>query len=454
MNIIIVGCGKIGTTLLANLVAEGHDVTVIDNNPAVITEITNIYDVMAVCGNGADSEALEEAGVADTELVISATGSDELNMLSCFLAKRMGAQHTVARIRNPEYNERSINFMRKQLDISLAMNPELLAAHALYNILKLPSAAKIETFSMRNFEMIELRLKPDSLLDGMRIIDMRAKFKANFLICAVQRDEEAYIPDGNFVLKSGDKIGLTASPAEITKLLKELSILQKQARNIMILGGSRTAFYLAKKLGNAGISVTVIEKERAICEALSEALPKAVIINGDGAQQELLLEEGLHSIDAFVALTGIDEENILVSSFAQSHNVPKVIAKVNRDELIPLAEHWGLDCIVSPKKLIADILVQYARALENSAGSSMETLYKLMDDKVEALEFRVKDDFERLGIPFKQLETKPNTLVAGIMRDRKTIIPSGDDMLLAGDRVIVLAANQRINTLSDILKKG
>lgn len=452
MKIIVIGCGKIGSTIIASLCAEGHDVVALDNNPEAITSITNVYDVMGVCGNGADCDALDEAFSGGADLVVATTGSDELNMLACFIAKKMGAEHTIARIRNPEYNDRSLSFMRQHLDLSMAINPELLAAHELYNILKLPSAAKIETFSVRNFEMIELRLKNDSVLDGMNLIEMRNKYNAKFLICAVQRGDTAYIPSGNFILRSGDKIGLTAAPTEIAKLLKELGILQKQARNIMILGGSRTARYLAKRLTSAGNSVTIIERDRKLCEELCEALPKAVVINADGAQQEVLLEEGLNSMDAFVALTGMDEENILVSSFAQSQEVPKVIAKINRDELIPLAEHWGLDCVVSPKKLIADILVQYARALENSQGSSVETLYKLMDDKVEALEFRVKSDFPMLKVPFKDLKTKPNTLVAGIVRDRKLIIPSGDDMLLAGDRVIVTAANQRINALTDILK--
>lgn len=452
MNILVIGCGKIGSTIIASLVSEGHDVIVLDNNPQVIENITNVYDVIGVCGNGADSDVLSEAGANKSDLVIAATDSDELNMLSCFLAKRMGAKYTVARIRNPEYNDKSLGFMRQQLDISLAINPERVAAHELYNILKFPSAAKIETFSGRNFEMIELRLKDDSVLDGMRLIDMRNKFKAKFLICAVQRGDEAYIPDGNFILKSRDKICLTAVPSEMTKLLRDMGILQKKARNIMILGGSRTGYYLAKKLSNAGISVKLIERDAKLCEELCEALPKATVINGDGAEQELLLEEGLHSLDAFVALTGIDEENILLSSFASSHNIPKVIAKVNRDELIPLAEHWGLDTFVSPKKLISDIIVRYARALEDSADSSVEALYKLMDDKVEALEFIVKPDFKKLNVSFKELKTKSNTLVAGIIRDRKIIIPTGEDMLLAGDKVIVLAANQRIGKLSDILQ--
>ncbi len=452
MNVIVIGCGKIGTAIISNFVSEGHDVVAVDNNPEVISELTNTYDVMGACGNGADSEILEEANVRKAELVIAVTGSDELNMLSCFLARRMGAKHTIARMRNPEYNDRSRAFMRQQLDISMSLNPELSTAHEIFNILKFPSAAKVESFSGRNFEMIEIRLKNDSKLDGMRIADMRLKYNAKFLICAVQRDDAVYIPDGNFVLKSGDKIGITAAPAEISKFLKELGILQKRARSVMILGGGRIAYYLSKMLEAENVPVTVIERDRAVCDTLCELLPKAVIINGDGANRELLIEEGLRSVDAFVALTGMDEENILVTSYVQSQNVPKVIAKVNRTELIPLAEHWGLDCIVTPKKLVSDRVLKYARALENSADSSMETLYTLMDDKVEALEFKVKPDFPKLNIPFKELKTKPNVLIAGIMRDRSIIIPAGDDMLMSDDKVVILAANQRINTLSDILK--
>lgn len=450
MRIVVIGCGKIGVTILNSLVKEGHDVVIVEKNPEKIEEITNIYDVIGVCGNGADCDTLQEASISDADLVIATTDSDEINMLSCFLAKRMGSGNTVARIRNPEYNDNSLNFMRKELGISMAINPELLAAYEIFNILKLPSAAKIETFSVRNFELIELNLRNDSPFDGVRIIDMRSKYDAKFLICAVKRGENAYIPDGNFILRSGDKIALTAKPSEITKLLREMGHLRKQARNVMILGGSRTAYYLAKMLSQSGSTITIIERNKTICQELAEAMPKAVIINGDGAKQELLLEEGLQTVDAFLSLTGIDEENILLSAFAESQNVPKVITKVNREELIPLSEHWGLDCIISPKKLIADKLVQYARALENSVGSSVETVYKLMDDMIEVSEFRVKSDFPKLNIPFKELKTKENALIAGIVRDRKIIIPSGDDYLVAGDKVVI-TSNRRINKLSDIL---
>ncbi len=452
MKILVVGCGKIGTTIIDSLSAEGHDVTAIDNVPSVLEDITNVYDVMGVCGNGADHDVLKEADAAHADLFVAVTNSDDNNMLSCFLARKLGARNTIARIRNPEYNDSSLNFLKQHLGLSMSINPEQLAARELLNILKFPSAVKVETFSHRNLEMIELKLKEHSLLDGLCLSELRTRFNAKFLVCVVQRENEVYIPDGSFMLKSGDKIGLTASPTELQKLLREMGVLQKKARSVMILGGSRTALYLARLLESAGNSVTLIEKDAALAQELSELLPKTVVIHGDGTQQELLLEEELTSQDALVALTGMDEENILMSIFASSQNVPKVIAKINRDEMVSLAEHLGLDSIVSPRKIVSDVLVRYARALQNSLGSSMETLYQLMDGKAEALEFLVRDEPGVVGIPLKELTLKPNTLIAGIIRDRKTLIPSGNDMILAGDRVIVLAANRRLQDLSDILK--
>ncbi len=452
MNIVIMGCGKIGTTILSSLVAEGHDVTAIDQNIEVVNELSNIYDVIGVCGNGNDCETLSEAGIEKAELFVAVTGSDEMNMLACFIAKRMGAKHTIARIRNPEYNDQSLGFMKHELGLSMSINPDLLAAQELFNILRLPSAAKIETFSRRSFEMVELKLKPDSQLDGIALSELRKKYDVKLLVCVVQRDDEVYIPDGSFVLHSGDKIGITAAPAEITRFLKMLGILQKQARNIMILGGSRTSYYLAKMLIASGNSVKIVEKDHNRCIELCENLPNAVVINGDGAQQELLSEEGIESMDAFGSLTGMEEENILISFFAASQNVPKVISKVNRDEFAYIAEKIGLDTIVSPKKIISDILVRYARALENSMGSNVETLYKLMDGKAEALEFNISPECELINTPLKDMRLMPNTIIGGIIRGRKTIIPAGDDMIFPDDKVIVIAAGRRVNNITDIIK--
>lgn len=453
MKIVISGCGKIGSTIISSLVAEEHDIVAIDNNPAVITELTNVYDVMGICGNGVDSDILVEAGVANADLFVAVAASDELNMLSCFLARKLGAKYTVARIRSPEYNDNSLGFMKNHLELSLTINPERLAAHELFNILKFPSAVKIESFSRRYLEIIQIRLKDNSLLDGVKLSDIRAKFNAKVLVCCIQRDDEVFIPNGNFVLHSGDKIGITATHTEFQKLFKALGQMQKQAKSVMLLGGGRVSYYLADMLNNIGTSVKIIDKDEKVCEMLSELLPKSTIIQGDGAQQEILLEEGLQSTDAFISLTGMDEENILVSIFASSNDVPKVIAKVNRDELIPMAEKLGLDSIISPKKLVSDVIVSYARALQNSMGSNVETLYKMMDDKAEALEFNVKDDPSLTDIPLKDLNIKKNILIGGIIRNRKTIIPGGNDVILNGDKVVVIAADHRLQDLSDILDK-
>ena len=451
MKIIIVGCGKIGVTILQSLISEGHDVVAVDTNPDIIAELSTVYDAMCVVGNGADSDVLEEAGAKSAELVVAATGLDELNMLSCFLAKKLGAKHTIARIRNPEYNDKSLGFLREQLEISMALNPDSLAADELYNMLGLPAALNIETFSRRSFEMIELRLKPDSPFDGLSLMDIRKKYDAAFLVCTVQREDDIFIPDGSFVLRSGDRINITARRTEVLKLFGMLGLNQKQAKSVMIIGASRIAYYLAKHLLSTGCTVKIIEQDRDVCEKYAALLPKAIIICGDGAKQELLLEEGLLQTDAFVTLTGMDEENILLAFFAASHNVPKVISKINKPELVSIATTLGIDSIVSPIKIVSDIHTRYARALENSIGSSVETLYKLADGKAEALEFIVTEEFRYCNIPLKELPRKSNTLIAGIIRGRKTIIPSGDDFILPKDRVVIIAEGAKLTNLADII---
>lgn len=452
MKIIIAGCGKIGITLVENLVNEGHEVVALDSNPDAITDITNVYDAMGVCGSATDCDTLAEAGVEKADLFVAATDADELNMLSCFLAKRMGAAHAIARIRKPEYNDQNLGFMRQQLDLSMSINPEQLAAQELFKVLKLPSAMTVETFSRRNFEMVELRLRPESSMDGLSLSELRKKYAAKFLVCVVQRGEEVYIPDGSFVLRAGDRIGVTATPTEIHRFLRMVGVMQKQAKSVMILGASRMAYYLAKMLLDNGTTVKIIDQDRDRCRQFCDLLPGATMIHGESIQQELLLEEGIGSVDAFVALTGIDEENILMAFYANAQNVPKVVAKINHNQLAAMANNLGLDSIISPKKVVVDVLLRYVRALENSIGGQVETLYKLMDGRAEALEFKVQADFEALQIPLKVLALKKDILIAGIVRGRKNIIPSGEDVILAGDRVIILAAGRAISTLSDILE--
>jgi trk system potassium uptake protein TrkA len=355
-------------------------------------------------------------------------------------------------VRKPKYSAESIGYLRSQLDLSLTLNPEQLAAHDIYNILRFPSAVNIEKFASGSLEMMEFHLVENSLLDGLSLSELRLKFSAKFLVCAVRRGDDAYIPDGNFVLKSGDRVGIVATPHEFVRLLKQMGVHQKPIKSVMILGAGRISYYLTSMLTEAGISVKVIEKDERVAKSFAASHHRAVVINGDGAGQELLREEGIRSVDAFVALTGTDEQNILISTFALSENKHKVITKVNRSEFLAIADRLGLDSIVSSKTAVCDSVVSYARALQNSMGSKVDTVYQLMDEKVEALEFEVRPDFKYINIPFKELRTKDNILVAGIIRAREIIIPSGNDMILAGDKVVVFSAGHRLGDLSDIVK--
>ena len=451
MKIIITGCGKIGQSLAASLCAEGNDVTCIDTNQMLIEDLTETYDVMGICGNGADSTVLKEAGIDGTDLLVSVSGSDELNMLTCFLGRRMGAKNTIARIRNPEYNDESLNLLRQELELSVAINPEKLTAHEIYNVLKFPSAVNIEPFS-RGLEMVEIRLKTDSVLDGMTLHKLRTHYTSKILVCCVRRGDNVYIPTGSFELKSNDVIGITGSPSEIHKFLKELNLLRRRAKDIMIIGGSRIARYLADMIISGGSNVTIIEKNRAVCEALSRDISEANIICADGTDHDVLLEEGIRSCDAFVTLTGFDEENILMSIFASSQSVPKVVTKINGESMLKMGTELGIDTPVCPHNAVSNVVLRYVRALRNSEGSSVETLYKLFDGAAEALEFRVDGEAPFTGTALKALKFKKNTMLAGIIRNRRIIIPGGDDCIMAGDRVIVISAGEPTGKLADIFE--
>lgn len=454
MKIIIVGGGKVGKTIIESMLKEKHEVILVDNDPAVVGNVTNLYDVMGICANGTEYEKLLEAGADKAELFIAVTGSDELNMLSCFAAKKIGARHTVARVRNSEYNTASWGFMKQQLEISMAVNPEKLAAEAIYDILKLPSATKVESFTARSFEMIEIIVKKGSAIDGMTLVDLRKKFSEKFLVCVVQRENDVFIPNGTFKVLSGDKIGVMVTNDDAHSILKKFGYPAKEAKNIMLIGASKTALYLADMLIKGRSSVKIIEKDPEVCDIVCERLSsKASVVCGDGMSREILLEEGVDGLDALVALTDRDEENILISFYALSKQVQKVIAKVNRNELSSISENLGLETTFSPKNIVADILVRYARAIGNSIGSKVETLYSLFGGNAEALEFNVEQDFEFAGVPIKELETKPGILVAGITRGDEALIPGGDDCILSGDKVIVVAKGERLCNLSDILKR-
>ena len=454
MKIIIVGGGKVGKTIIESMLKEKHEVILVDNDPAVVGNVTNLYDVMGICANGTEYEKLLEAGADKADLFIAVTGSDELNMLSCFAAKKIGARHTVARVRNSEYNTASWGFMKQQLEISMAVNPEKLAAEAIYDILKLPSATKVESFTARSFEMIEIIVKKGSAIDGMTLVDLRKKFSEKFLVCVVQRENDVFIPNGTFKVLSGDKIGVMVTNDDAHSILKKFGYPAKEAKNIMLIGASKTALYLADMLIKGRSSVKIIEKDPEVCDIVCERLSsKASVVCGDGMSREILLEEGVNGLDALVALTDRDEENILISFYALSKQVQKVIAKVNRNELSSISENLGLETTFSPKNIVADILVRYARAIGNSIGSKVETLYSLFGGNAEALEFNVEQDFEFADVPIKKLETKPGILVAGITRGNEALIPGGDDCILSGDKVIVVAKGERLCNLSDILKR-
>ena len=454
MKIIVIGAGKIGNSIIKNLVEDGHDVTVIDNNQRVVNEVTDTNDVMVVTGNGADPETLSEANAQKADLVIGCTVSDELNMICCYLARRMGAKHTIARIRNLEYTPQSLGFIKHEFNLSMTLNPELLVAKEIYNLLKFPSAVKVEKFSRKNFDMIEIKLPKDSNLDGINLIKMRELYPANYIVCTVQRGEEVFIPDGTFCLQKGDRIGITAAPTEIQKLLKMLGIFKKQAKKIIVVGGGRTSYFLASMFEATGNPITIIDKDLNHCEELGRLLPNTNIIHADGTHQDALLEEGIESVDGFVALTGIDEQNILISMFAKNLNIPTVISKINREEMANLASTLGHDAYISPLATTTNVILRYIRALENGKGSNIETLYKLLDGKAEALEFKVDDSVPFIGIPLKDLEFKKNTIIAGIIRGRrKIIIPSGNDSIQTDDRVVVISAGQRFDDISQVAKQ-
>ncbi len=453
MKVIIVGCGKVGKTIVESLVKEHHEVLVIDNDPQIVEEVTNSFDVIGVCGNGTSYVKLAEAGVDNAELFIAVTASDELNMLSCFAAKKLGAKHTVARIRNTDYNEENLDFIKKSLELSMVINPELLTATVLYDIIKLPSATKVESFTTEAFEMIELVIRQDCPIIGSSLIDLRKKLSQKFLVIAIKRNDKVFIPNGSTVIESGDRIGVITSKTDVTKLLKGFGIASKPIRDVMIIGAGKTSYYLAKLLVEGRNLVKIIEKNPQKCIEASSNLPSSVvIINGDGMSQDVVMEEGLSGMGAFVALTGKDEENILMSYYALKQKVEKVITKVNRSELLSVSENLGLDTLVSPKKAVADVLVRYARALENSLGSKIETLYRIMNDEAEVAEFKVLPDCKLIGVSIKDLQIKKNVLIAGIIRGRETFIPGGFDEIKEEDSVIIVSAGESVSDLDEILK--
>lgn len=450
MKIIIVGCGKVGFTLAEQLNNEGHDIAVIDKNGKKLQTVTSNLDVMGVEGNGAIYQTQMEAGIRDTDLLIATTDSDELNMLCCLIAKKAGDCHTIARIRSPEYSQ-EIRFLREELNLSMAINPELAAATEISRLLRFPSAIKIDTFAKGRVEMMKTIIPEHSVLHNMKVFEVLTRLRCNVLICVVERGPEVMIPDGNFVLQHGDVISFIASHADATEFFHQLGIENNTIKTAMFVGGGKITYYLCKMLEHTKIKIKIIEQNLNRCNELSEELPNVMVIHGDGSNQQLLLEEGIVQTEAFAALTGFDEENVMLSLYAASVSKAKLITKINRIAFENIISHMNLGSIIYPKLITADRIVQYVRAMQNSVGSNVETLYKLAN-QAEALEFRVEKDATMTGISLEELQLKDNLLIACINRNGKIITPRGKDTIRVGDTVIVVTTHSGLNDIKDILK--
>ena len=451
MKIVIIGDGKVGHKLAVQLSEENYDITLIDQNEGKLKEAMNEMDIFCITGNGADAEIMKQADVPRADLVIACASTDEMNMLSCLIARRLGAKHTIARVRNPIYY-RQIGMLKEDLQLSMAVNPELAASNEILRILLFPEANKVETFMKGRVELVEYALGSDQPLTDLSLAEVYRKFQIKILVCAVKRGKEVYIPDGNFVLREGDRIHIAAGHQDLKTFFKSLGRKNAKVKKVIICGGGHVCFYLAAQLLKVGMQVKIIERNEKRCEELCELLPKATILHGNAADHDLLLEEGIGDADAFVALTGMDEENIIMAFFAKTIGVPKIIAKVNEDMRAQMIEGLGIDSIVSAKSATADEIMGYVRARNNSYSSAnVETMYHLVQGKVEALEFIIKKECEYTQMSLKDLPIKKNNLIACIGRKRDVIIPNGDDHLEAGDSVIVVTKDHIVSSFRDIL---
>lgn len=450
LKIIIVGCGKVGTTLVEQLAQEGHDITIIDKNVEKIQTLSSMHDVMGIVGNGASYSVQKEAGIEDTDLIIAVTESDELNLLCCTVAKRVGDCAAIARVRNPEYNK-EISYLRDKLGLAMVINPEYEASREAARILYLPSALEVNAFAHGQAELIKFKIPEGNLLDGMTIANLSQHAKTKVLICAIEREGKVTIPSGNFTMVAGDIVSFVSSRKNVKSFLENIGFKTNKVKNCMIIGGGKAAFYLAQRLLHMGIAVKIIEVDKARCEELSVLLPKAVIINGDGTDEDLLREEGIEYVESFVPLTGIDEENILLTLHARQVSNAKVITKINRINFKNVIANLDLDSVVYPKYITSEAIIAYVRAKKDSMDSNIETLYHMFDHQVEAIEFRVDGESGVTNIPFKDLSLKKNLLVSFINRNGDIIIPNGLDCIMPGDTVMIVTTHTGFNDIHDIL---
>ncbi len=451
LDVIIVGAGKVGRTLVEQLSKEGHDITIVDQDPVKIREITNLYDIMGCVGNGASYTTQTEAGINDADLIIAVTESDELNLLCCTIASQFSNCASIARVRTPDYSK-EVNYLREKLGLAMIINPELESAKEMARLLYLPTALEINSFAHGQAEIVKLRIPEGNKLDGMAIYDLGQNITNDILICAAERDGKVTIPGGDFVLKSGDTISFVATHKAATYFLNQIGFGTKQVKNTMIIGGGRAAYYLADQLIRNGIEVKIIEKSRSRCEHLYELLPKAVIINGDGTDPELLKEEGIASIESFVPLTGIDEENVMLSLHAKKISNAKLITKISRSGFSDVIDTLDLGSVVYPKYITSEAIVAYVRARSASRGSSIETLYHMFDSRAEAIEFKVTEESPLTGKALRDLKLKDNLLISFIFHEGQIIIPTGNDKISVGDNVMVVTTHPGFTDISDILR--
>ena len=454
MRIVVVGAGKVGRVLTEQLAAEKHDIVVIDQDSDLIESLVNIYDVRGVAGNGGCYDIQKDAFEDGADLLIATTSSDETNILACLVAKKLGTPHTIARIRNPEY-EKQLHFMREELGLSMVVNPEKATAREIARVLRFPSAIKREQFCRQRFELVEYRVNEGNPLEGLQLSDLYRNIRVKILICAVARGQQTIIPTGATVLQKGDKIYLTASARELESFFRKLNIFKARANNIMIVGASRIAYYLVKELQDIQKRMTVIDSNAARCQAMSEKFPGVLVIHGDGADSELLSEERISEMDAFVPLTGLDETNIILAMYANQFPNCKVVAKINRPSFADLANQKGLvDSVVSTAAVTSETIARYVRAMQNSFDSdNIKTLHRLVGGRVEALEFNVGPGLPFIGVPLKDLNLREGLLVAGIVRQNGApVIPSGADALQEGDDVVIVTTDTTLHALRDIVK--
>ena len=451
MKIVVVGDGKVGFAIAKQLNQEGHDITVVENKVNVLSSTMNQLDIVGVQGNGASLDTLLEARVPSSDLLIAATSTDEVNIICCLLAKKLGARHTIARIRNPEYNN-TVRLIKDELGLSMSINPEQAAAREILRAIRFSNSIKVSSFAKGRIELAEVKVTENSPLLNMRVVDINRRFKTEVLFVAILRDGEVIIPNGNTVIYENDRLTLTGSATQLERFFIKIGILSDRTVNeVMIVGGGRITYYLTRMLLELGMAVKIIELNKDKCINLVEKFPQATVIHGDGTDHELLLSESLEEMDAFIALTDNDEENVIISMFAQSHGVTHVLPKVNRVSLGFLLDKLGLENSITPKFITANQIVQYVRAMQNTVGSNVESLIKLVDDKVEALEFIIKSATEYTGIPLKDLALKPNNLIVCIGRKRQIILPSGEDCIEVGDSVVVITMEKHIEDIRDIM---